>query len=141
MKPVSFRNMLILIGIGCCLGMAAGCSSSSNAQTSTPRNIIFMVPDGMGLSNVTIARIYKNGPNGSPLNLETLPYIGYQRTHSRNSTVTDSAAAARITSYNVCYTKLLRTNPILFISAVMENPVKSFWKIMMELPVPFRPVH
>jgi alkaline phosphatase len=53
-----------------------------------------MVPDGMGLSNVTAARIFKNGPNGDKLHLETLPEIGYQRTHSRNSIVTDSAAAA-----------------------------------------------
>jgi alkaline phosphatase len=60
----------------------------------TAKNIIFMVPDGMGLSNVTAARIFKNGPNGDPLYLETLPKIGYQRTHSANSTVTDSAAAA-----------------------------------------------
>jgi alkaline phosphatase len=58
------------------------------------QNIIFMVPDGMGLSNVNAARIYKNGLDGGPLNMETLPVIGYQRTYSRNSTITDSASAA-----------------------------------------------
>ena len=58
------------------------------------KNIIFMVPDGQGLSNVTAARIFKNGPDGEPLFQETLKNIGHQRTHSRNSTVTDSAAAA-----------------------------------------------
>jgi alkaline phosphatase len=58
------------------------------------KNIIFMVADGMGLSNVTAARIYKNGPNGPSLYFETLPNIGYQRTHSAHSMVTDSAAAA-----------------------------------------------
>jgi len=58
------------------------------------KNIIFMVPDGQGLSNVTAARIFKNGPNGAPLYQETLENIGYQRTHSANSIVTDSAAAA-----------------------------------------------
>ncbi len=58
------------------------------------KNIIFMVPDGMGLSNTTAARIFKNGPNGDHLNFETLDNIGYQSTHSANSTVTDSAAAA-----------------------------------------------
>jgi len=58
------------------------------------RNIIFMVPDGMGLANVTAARIYRNGLNGAPLNFETLQQIGYQRTYSANSTITDSAAAA-----------------------------------------------
>lgn len=59
-----------------------------------PTNIIFMVPDGMGLSNTTAARIFKNGPNGERLAFEKLPQIGYQSTHSANSTVTDSAAAA-----------------------------------------------
>jgi alkaline phosphatase len=34
-----------------------------------------------------------NGPDGELLNFERLPQIGYQRTHSANSTVTDSAAA------------------------------------------------
>lgn len=58
------------------------------------KNIILMVPDGQGLSNVTAARIFKNGPNGDPLFQETLENIGHQRTHSKNSTVTDSAAAA-----------------------------------------------
>ena len=60
----------------------------------TAKSIIFMVPDGMGLSNVTAARIFKAGCDGDSLYLETLPQIGYQRTHSANSTVTDSAAAA-----------------------------------------------
>ena len=59
-----------------------------------PTNIIFMVPDGMGLSNTTAARIFKNGPNGERLAFEKLANIGYQSTHSANSTVTDSAAAA-----------------------------------------------
>ncbi len=58
------------------------------------RNIIFMVPDGLSISNVTAARILKNGPNGDPLTMEDFPEIGYQRTHSADSTVTDSAAAA-----------------------------------------------
>lgn len=53
-----------------------------------------MVPDGQGLSNVTAARIFKNGPNGDPLYQETLKNIGYQRTHSADNTITDSAAAA-----------------------------------------------
>lgn len=58
------------------------------------KNIIFMVPDGMGFLNVTAVRIYKNGLNGEPLHLETLPVIGYQRTYAKNSTIPDSASAA-----------------------------------------------
>ena len=61
---------------------------------SAAKNIILMVPDGMGLANVTAARIFKHGSEGGNLYLETLSTIGYQRTHSADSSVTDSAAAA-----------------------------------------------
>jgi alkaline phosphatase len=65
-------------------------------KTGIPKckNIIFMVPDGMGMAYVTAARIFNNGPKGSPLYLERFEQIGYQRTYSAGSTVTDSAAAA-----------------------------------------------
>ena len=69
-------------------------ASAGMQNVCKAKNIIFMVPDGMGLSGVTAARIFKDGCDGGPLYLETLPQIGYQRTHSANSTVTDSAAAA-----------------------------------------------
>jgi alkaline phosphatase len=58
------------------------------------RNVIFMVPDGMGLADVTAARIHKNGIDGAPLHFETLDHIGYQRTYSADSTISDSASAA-----------------------------------------------
>ncbi len=72
----------------------SGATEDGIRSKGKAKNIIFMVPDGLGLSNVTAARIFKNGPDGDPLYLETLPKIGYQRTHAKNSTVTDSAAAA-----------------------------------------------
>jgi alkaline phosphatase len=69
-----------------------------------------MVPDGMGLADVTAARIFKNGPNGAPLSFETLRHIGYQRTHSADGTVTDSAAAAsalacgeKFNNHEICF--------------------------------------
>jgi len=65
-----------------------------HSEHGKARNIIFMVPDGMGLSNVTAARIFLNGPDGDRLSFEKLPVIGYQSTHAANSTITDSAAAA-----------------------------------------------
>jgi alkaline phosphatase len=58
------------------------------------KNLIFMVPDGMGLADVVAARIYKYGVGNDRLALETLKVIGYQSTYSKNSIVTDSAAAA-----------------------------------------------
>ncbi len=67
---------------------------SENLQSQNEvKNIIFMVPDGMGLADVTAARIYKNGLDGASLYFETLENIGYQRTYSNDSTITDSAAA------------------------------------------------
>lgn len=76
------------------ISLIACTSAAKRSRFPRAKNIIFMVPDGMGLSNVTSTRIFVNGLDGAPLNLETLPQIGYQRTYSANSTVTDSAAAA-----------------------------------------------
>jgi alkaline phosphatase len=56
-------------------------------------NVIFMVADGMGLADVTAARIFKSGPGGPRLHLE-LNNVGYQRSYSTESLITDSAAAA-----------------------------------------------
>ena len=66
----------------------------NNGPPSPAKSIIFMVPDGMGLADVTAARIFNYGSEGGNLYLETLSSIGYQRTHSADSLVTDSAAAA-----------------------------------------------
>jgi alkaline phosphatase len=72
-------------------GGASACASSGGKGRA--RNVIQMVPDGMGLANVTATRIYRYGLDGM-LRFETLEHIGYQRTYSANSTVTDSAPAA-----------------------------------------------
>jgi alkaline phosphatase len=96
-KHVVAGLMALCVGMACAApqsGNGNGEPASSVTYAGKAKNIVFMVPDGMGLSYVTAARIFKNGPNGDPLNFETLPVIGYQRTHSKNSTVTDSAAAA-----------------------------------------------
>jgi len=73
--------------------IAVGAQAKGPKKNHT-KNIIFIVPDGMGLADVTAARIFKYGPDGDRLSFELLPVIGYQSTHSANSTVTDSAAAA-----------------------------------------------
>ena len=63
-------------------------SLSSNGQ-STPTNIILMIGDGTGLSQIT-AGMYANN---NQTNLEEFLTIGLQKTHSTNSLVTDSAAS------------------------------------------------
>jgi len=74
--------------------MALQLAAPAASFAGTAKNIIFMVPDGMGLADLTATRIYKNGLDGAPLSFETLKHIGYQRTYSANSTITDSAPAA-----------------------------------------------
>jgi alkaline phosphatase len=76
------------------VAVAAIGGASARAEDSKAKNIIIMVPDGMGLSNVTATRIFKGGLDGPSLSWENLEHIGYQRTYSRNSTITDSAPAA-----------------------------------------------
>ena len=58
-------------------------------EDKVPTNIILMIADGAGLSQIT-ATMYKNGNN---LNLENFKVVGFQKTHSANSLITDSAAS------------------------------------------------
>jgi alkaline phosphatase len=55
-----------------------------------PKNIILMIGDGMGLSQIS-AGFYHNGWK---FNLEKFPVVGFQKTYSANNLVTDSAAGA-----------------------------------------------
>ena len=55
-----------------------------------PKNIIFLIGDGMGLSQIT-AGMYANGDK---LNLERMKTIGLHKSHAADALVTDSAAGA-----------------------------------------------
>ena len=59
-------------------------------STSHPKNIILMIGDGMGLSQIT-AGMYENG---NSLHLERIKHIGLIKTHSMDQLITDSAAGA-----------------------------------------------
>jgi alkaline phosphatase len=97
------RTKIIVVLVGvlalAVLPTASGPGASPGGQRLLPNNhevkhVIIMVADGMGLADVTAARIAKSGISGKPLRFETLEEIGYQRTYSESNTVTDSAAAA-----------------------------------------------
>jgi|Deesub1362A_J573_1020465.scaffolds.fasta_scaffold00055_27 alkaline phosphatase len=77
---------ILLAGMLLAVGPAQGGSGA--------RNVIFMVPDGMGLAHLTLARRHLGGVDGPPLALESLAKVGLQRTYSEGGAVTDSAAAA-----------------------------------------------
>ena len=74
----------------------AGCNDSSNSDSETPvpnsppKNVIFFLGDGMGMTTMTAARIYKVGEDGS-LTIDTLPETGFVKTFSNDAQVTDSA--------------------------------------------------
>lgn len=59
------------------------------AEGLKPKNIIFMIGDGMGLEQLSTAWVANRGT----LNMDKMPYVGLQRTYCLNWLVTDSAAA------------------------------------------------
>ncbi len=56
------------------------------------RNVILFIGDGMGLSQITAARINLLGPNGR-FYLDHMPVTGLVTTHAVDDLITDSAAA------------------------------------------------
>ena len=75
--------------------LAAGCNSDNNSNTSiptvaTPKNVIFFLGDGMGITTLTASRIYAVGEEGN-LTIDTLPETAFIKTYSHDSQVTDSA--------------------------------------------------
>ena len=57
---------------------------------SYPKNVILLIGDGMGVSQISAAVYNQN----KKLALESFPVIGFQKTFSNNNLVTDSAASA-----------------------------------------------
>lgn len=59
------------------------------AKGLRPKNIVFMIGDGMGLEQLSTAWVANRGA----LNIDQMPYVGLQRTYCLDWLVTDSAAA------------------------------------------------
>lgn len=68
--------------------------SHSSSEVKKPKNIILLIGDGMGLSQVSTAIYYKNGKP----NFERFHTIGLSKTSSASDLVTDSAAGATVFS-------------------------------------------
>ena len=62
-------------------------------EPKLPKNVIFCIGDGMGFEKVKAAGVYAHGEAGT-LSFEAFPYQGEVTTHSADSSMTDSAAAA-----------------------------------------------
>ena len=67
------------------------------SEVKKPKNIILLIGDGMGLSQVSAAIYYKNGQP----NFERFSTIGLSKTSSASDVITDSAAGATVFSAGV----------------------------------------
>ncbi len=73
--------------------LLGGCASvPTEALSTSPKNIIFFLGDGMGMNTLTAARIYAVGEDGE-LTLDTLPESAFVKTFANDAQVTDSAAS------------------------------------------------
>jgi alkaline phosphatase len=81
------RNVLIWAA---CLTLVAGVMTACGGGDSGPKNVIFFLGDGMGMTTMTAARIYRVGENGE-LTMDTLPETAFIKTYSNDAQVTDSA--------------------------------------------------
>ena len=86
---------ILIAGAMASIALAAR-SGSSRAPVArpevkpAPKNVIFFLADGMGITIMTAARIYKVGEDGD-LTMDTLPETGFITTYSNDAQVTDSA--------------------------------------------------
>jgi len=96
MKTIYLLLIISLYGFGSCNQDVKSGGSENNAEPAKeetlkkPKNIIFMIGDGMGLTQITAGLIAKK----DNLNLERCPIIGLSKTDSADNLITDSAAGA-----------------------------------------------
>jgi alkaline phosphatase len=81
---------LKLLARGAVTLLAASVISACGTDAPAPKNIVFFLGDGMGLTTMTAARIYKAGEDGE-LTMDTLPETAFIKTYSLDAQVTDSA--------------------------------------------------
>jgi len=87
MKKLS--NFLIIFILGIYISSCSTTQKSSVKGNHEIKNVILMIGDGMGLSNVTAAMTVA----GMPINIERCTVTGLQKTNSADNYITDSAAA------------------------------------------------
>ncbi|CKR18513.1 Probable alkaline phosphatase [Mycobacterium tuberculosis] len=75
------------------------------------KNILFFLGDGMGITTMTAARIYKVGEDGD-LTMDALPETAFVHTYSDDAQVTDSAP-----SMSAYMTGVKMSNEVISMSA------------------------
>ena len=87
MKRIIFLAVLILIVLSC----------KKQPEEQTVQNIILMIGDGMGISQIYAAMTANHGS----LNLEKCTHTGLQKTYSANAYITDSGAGGTAISAGI----------------------------------------
>jgi alkaline phosphatase len=84
------RSFSFLIGLSFIAFTACSIRNvhTTGAPAKTPRNIILLIGDGMGIAHVNAAITI----SAVPLALETFPFSGFSKTFSHDNYVTDSGA-------------------------------------------------
>lgn len=97
LTSLHYLSSFKLLGVSFCTSMLIGCQGIPDTQVSSrqmsmkaPKQVVFFIGDGMGITTLTAARIYKVGESGS-LSIDQLPETAFVRTFSENAQVTDSA--------------------------------------------------
>lgn len=84
-----FLASLAVIFISCQTQKIGNSANTNDTKPAPPQNIILLIGDGMGFSQVTAAE-YEFGP----LVMTSLPYQGMTSTYASDAKVTDSASSA-----------------------------------------------
>lgn len=88
LKQISIK--ILLLSSVSLFGACGGTQVVLDTTPNRPLNVILMIGDGMGLSQISAA-MYSNG---AKLNLEQMPVLGFHKSYSYDDLVTDSAAGA-----------------------------------------------
>ncbi len=73
--------------------VVAFCASSSIVWGRSPKYVIYMIGDGMGINQTAVTESYMRAMGMGDLNFRHFPVATFITTHSASSLVTDSAAA------------------------------------------------
>ena len=116
---MKLKNVWTAAAVSAAVAILAGCGSATTTVADVPKNVIFFLGDGMGMTTMTAARIYSVGEEGE-LTMDTLPETAFIKTFSNDAQVTDSAP-----SMSAYMTGVKMNNEVLSMSAdtVAKSPV------------------
>ena len=128
MKYIPFFAALILL-FSCTENKSKVVYENINTEQTTaskapkPKNIILMIGDGMGISQISAGMI----ANGNKLNLERFKKIGFHKNQSHDELITDSAAGATaISCGKKTYNQAVGVNPdTIAIESILETAHKA----------------